>query len=109
MRLTALQPPPPSPSTLIVAECSGTKRFASAMVCGSSGKRLGCMGWGLIPDRREPRPELGERGSAAAAVEMRRCFAARTKEHEADGGRVFRLLDRIGQPRDRRRHADAHR
>ena len=28
IRLTALQPPPPMPRTLIVAACSGTKRFA---------------------------------------------------------------------------------
>ena len=36
------QPPPPSPRTLIVAACSGTKRFASAMMFGSSGKRRAC-------------------------------------------------------------------
>jgi len=60
-----------------------------------------------VPDGREPRPELGERGAAAAAVEVRRGFAAGPNSTRPTPLHI-RAASRNRSSRRWSRDADAH-
>src|SRR5450755_2613481 len=113
MRLIALQPPPPRPTTLIVAACSGTKRFASAIVVETSreGKSGICLAVKApsTPDRDEPRPHFRQHAGCEPRSARRRTFAPGAEENESDSGGVFGFFHRIGEPCERRRNPDPNR
>src|SRR4030095_11723799 len=137
MRLTALPPPPPSPITLILAACTGGSSSKSgrrapsfSLTPSSEGPREGARlrprgrtasdensaGW--RPSRadledvteessHEPR-QAAHRGGIRRGAGLPGGPRGAAVEREADGGRIDRALDHVGQSADPDRITTPH-